>query len=133
MTSRAAVVAGVVIVVIAFGLLANAYLTEVQSNSQEAQSYSSISSSSLALSSSLSVTRSELGNRTQANAYLLSQLNRTQPAYNLVLGNYILSYNPGKYNQTFPIWRVHQTMSPNGYEEWDLLDTFINHINITTT
>jgi len=117
---------------------------------QETQSYEALSeranllqTNNTALSNGYSLTASalkiaeaKLANVTQQNYYLAYQLNNSQVAYDKLLANYseksYVYVYPSK-NFPIPIWGINQTMSPNSYEEWDLLDTFDNHIMINTT
>jgi hypothetical protein len=41
-------------------------------------------------------------------------------------------YNPPTANTTVSIWGRQQTITPHGSIEWSLLDTFVNHIDISS-
>ncbi len=103
---------------------------------QEAQLYRPVAQAPLSRVRVSSSASSEIGNLTQEKTLLMYELNETQTSYNALLGNYTIKsyvYIPQGVNATFQIWGIPQTMGPKSSEAWDLLDTFINHININTT
>jgi hypothetical protein len=141
MNSRAAYLT-IAILLITVILALGAYFQEVQSfNSLKTES-DSLQTENISLRSDLNHTASNLNseenilaNISKANNYLLSQVNRAQFAYDKLLANYSEKSYVFEFpssNHSIPIWTFHQTMIPNSWEEWDLLDTFDNHILINT-
>jgi hypothetical protein len=134
MTSR-------VVILAAFAIVAFVVIALAGASSREEQSLRSVSASSAVQSSNLEVTESSLSaaestinNLTQQASELAYLLNSSQTSYQALLGNYTRYIDlPEQANDTFQIWGAYQTMAPNGGMEWDLLDTFINHIDINTT
>ncbi len=64
-----------------------------------------------------------------------SSLAQSQEMYNELLSNYsrknIIHQNPST-NESINIWGMQQTVPPNGSIYWELLDTFDNHIQMST-
>ena len=102
--------------------------------------YSAIQTDSLsgmnqALSSSYSLLHSQYDSLGANYTYVSSSLNQSYYIYNQLLGNYSRSriiFNPPSANASVAIWTLPQTVPPGGLKEWNLHDTFINHINIRT-
>ncbi len=68
-------------------------------------------------------------------AYLNGSLGTINQAYQALLGNYSrtrIIFQPPSANQSVPIWTRNQTVPPRGLFDWNLLDTFDNHISIST-
>lgn len=69
-------------------------------------------------------------------SYASNQLNQSNHEYNELLSNYtqtrIIYQNPSS-NKSIGIWYGYNVTVPAGAgEEWQLLDTFVNHVDITS-
>jgi hypothetical protein len=66
--------------------------------------------------------------------FLRGELNRSSIVYNYLLRNYtrtnIVYPSPGS-NVSIPIWGLPFDLRPGGWEQWELLDTFVNHLRFT--
>ncbi len=108
----------------------------VAAYSSESAMNESANSSISSLASSNSADNGKISNLIAENNYLLSELNASHTAYSDLLSNYSRKsyvFVPSGANQTFQIWGERQTLSAGGSIQWDLLDTFQNHINISTS
>lgn len=70
------------------------------------------------------------------NSYLSNQLNLSNREYNELLGNYTQSRSGFQYrysNTSVGIWYdMNATILPSKWIEWELLDTFVNHIQVSS-
>ena len=87
------------------------------------------------LNSKYSALNSSLTQANYANNYLRYELNQSYAMYNHLLSNYSktqLIYRGAASNQSVVIWTIPQKVAPHLKIEWELLDTFYNHISINT-
>ncbi|MDG6915749.1 MAG: hypothetical protein JRN58_05585 [Nitrososphaerota archaeon] len=73
-------------------------------------------------------------NRNEAS-YLRAELNETYQEMQSMLSNYdrtsFVYQSPGQ-NISLPIWTLNQTVPANSTFAWDLLDTFDNHVSVSS-
>ena len=87
------------------------------------------------LNSRYSALSSSLTQANYANTYLRYDLNQSYAMYNHLLSNYSktqLIHQGAASNQSVVIWTIPQKVVPHWRIEWELLDTFDNHISINT-
>ena len=78
---------------------------------------------------------STMNSQSNTISFLRSDLNNSAEIYHNLLGNYTktnVMFASPLYNHSIGIWGLTQSVGPHGYIIWELLDTFDNHISIST-
>ena len=78
---------------------------------------------------------STIKNQSNTISYLRSELNNSAEIYHNLLGNFTrtnVMFASPLYNHSIEIWGLTQRVGPGRYIIWELLDTFDNHISIST-
>lgn len=79
--------------------------------------------------------KSTIQNQSNTISSLRNELNNSAEIYHNLLGNYTrtnIMFQSPLYNHSIEIWTLPQQVLPNRYVVWELLDTFDNHISIST-
>lgn len=97
--------------------------------------YNSLNSSYATLNANNKSLQNKLQNATATVQYLRQQLNLSSVMYRDLLGNYSsknIIYQYPASNKSISIWGRQKSINPGSSIEWELLDTFDNHISILT-
>lgn len=102
--------------------------------SEQAQ-YNSLTTKYNDLSSQYRDLSAKYNNATAMTSHLRSQLNQNVVMYHDLLENYtktrIVFQRPAT-NESIDIWTLSQKVSPHSWVFWESLDTFDNHVRLTT-
>jgi hypothetical protein len=87
------------------------------------------------LSTEYTKATSTIHNQSATIGFLRAQLNSSAEMYHNLLENYTktnIMFQSPLSNQSIGIWGLSQDAAPHGYIVWELLDTFDNHISLST-
>lgn len=77
---------------------------------------------------------STIANQSATIGYLRGELNVSSTVYNDLLRNYTrtnIVYRPPGSNASIAVWGVQVEIHPGRWEQWELLDTFVNHLQFS--
>jgi hypothetical protein len=98
-------------------------------------SYNSLSSNYNSLLSNYNTLNTRYSSLLGRNSYLNGSLTELQREMENMLQAYdqkSVVYTPASANTTVNIWGLRQTIGPKSWIEWALLDTFVNHLDISS-